>query len=298
VATDSIVFTPMKDKRKNECIAPEVGRLLTQYELGQLEQEEQDRFEEHLMDCDLCRRELEEMLPIITAIRGHKAEVAKALHSEGISFKSLKERLLALPRPAQVKSASLGHLWQKILHGLRTFGRPRIFVPAAVVVIALLLFVTLFHHPESPYLTYLSFEKLPYRSEKLRGEVATQAEQLFHQGMNDYLKGNYKGAINSLKKAVEKAPDNGIWWLYLGVCYYLNHQPKRAIEALTKANALTQYSQKVRSHWYLAQAYLLQGDVDRAIPLLEWIRDQKMGYSAQADSLLMIIHSVKTPDNQ
>ena len=298
MATDSIVFTPMKDKRTNKCIAPEVGRLLTQYELGQLEQEEQDRFEEHLMDCDLCRRELEEMLPIITAIRGHKAEVAKALHSEGISFKSLKKQLLISRQTHRVKTRSIEYTRGRVLTWFKNIGKLRILVPAAVMVTTLFLFVTLLQYPKSPYLPYLSFQRLPYRLEKLRGEEATQGEQLFHQGMNDYLRGNYKGASNSLKRAVEKDPNNGIWWLYLGVCYYLNHQSKRAIGALTKADSLTQYSQKVRSRWYLAQAYLLEGDADRAIPLLEWIRDQKMGYSAQADSLLMIIHSVKTPDNQ
>ncbi len=293
MATDSIVFTPMKDKRTNKCIAPEVGRLLTQYEMGELSDEEQDRFEGHLMDCDFCRRELEEMLPIITAIRRHKAEIAKALHSKGTSFKSLKRQLLTPRQTHRVKTRSIEYTRGRVLTWFKNTGKLRILLPAAVVVITtLFLFVTLLQHPKSPYLPYLSFQRLPYRLEKLRGEEATQGEQLFHQGMNDYLRGNYKGAINSLKRAVEKDPNNGIWWLYLGVCYYLNHQSKRAIEALTKADALTQYSQKVRSRWYLAQAYLLQGDADRAIPLLEWIRGQKMGYSAQADSLLTKVHPI------
>jgi len=269
-----------------------VGELITQYEMGQLSDEERDRFEEHLMDCDFCRRELEEMLPTISAMRRHKAEIVQGLHDEGISFESLKERLLALPRPSRAKKTSPKYTWDKIVLGFKTFGRPRIFVPAAVVVTALLLFVTLLRHPENPYLTYLSFEKLPYRPQTLRGEMATEAERLFHEGMNDYLRGNYKGAIGSLRDAVTEAPDNGSWWLYLGVCYYLDHKGKRAIESLTRADALTQHSLKVRTRWYLAEAHLLQGDADKAIPLLEWISAQKMGYAAQADSLSKILHFV------
>jgi len=276
----------------NECIAPEVGALITQYEMGQLSDEERNRFEEHLMDCDFCRRELEETLPTISTMRRHKAEIVQGLHDEGISFESLKERLLALSRPGQIQKTSPKYIWEKILQGFRTFGRPRIFVPAAVVVTALLLFVTLLHHPDNPYLAYLSFEKLPYRPQKLRGEMATEAERLFHQGMNDYLRSDYRGAIGNLRKAVEKAPDKGAWWLYLGVCYYLDHQGKQAIEALTKADTLTQHSLKIRTRWYLAEAHLLQGDVDRAIPLLEWIRAQKREYAAQADSLLTIVHHI------
>jgi len=278
----------MKSNKINGCIDPQVGELITQYELGQLSDEERDRFEEHLMDCDFCRRELEEMLPTISAMRRYKTAIIQGLHDEGISFESLRERLLGLHHTEQVKRASLGYLWQKVLHGFRRFGKPRIFVPAAVVVTASLLFVALLHHPENPYLPYLSFEKLPYRPQKLRGEMATEAERLFHEGMNNYLKNNYKSAIGNLKNAIEKDPDNGSWWLYLGVCYYLDHQGKQAIEALTGADTMTQHSLKIRSRWYLAQAYLLQGDTDRAIPLLEWIMGQRREYAAQAGSLLTI----------
>jgi len=284
----------------NECRDPQVGELITQYEMGELSDEERDRFEEHLMDCDFCRRELEGMLPTISAMRSHRAEILKGLHEEGISFESLKKRLLALPRSGRIKKTSPKYIWEKILQGLRVFSRPRGWVPAAVVVTALLLMITLplFHHPENPYLTYLSFDKLPYQPQKLRGEMASQAERFFHKGMNEYLRGNYRGAIGNLREAVEKDPDNGTWWLYLGVCYYLNHQGKQAIEALTRADGLTQYSLNVKSRWYLAQAYLLQGDADRAIPLLERIRDQKREYATQADSLLTIVHSPITGEQK
>ncbi len=278
----------------NECIDPQVGAFITQYEMGQLGDEERDRFEEHLMECDFCRHELEEMLPTISTMRRHKAEIAQGLHVEGISLESLRERLLALSRPDRIQKTSPKNVWEKILQGLKAFSKPRILAPAVVVVTALLLFaiLPLFHHPDNPYLTYLSFEKLPYRPQKLRGEMVTEAEHLFHEGMNDYLVEDYKDAIANLKNAVEKAPDNGSWWLYLGICYYLDRQAERAIEALTKADGLTQYSLNAKSRWYLAQAYLLQGDADRAVPLLEGIRDQRRTYATQADSLLTIVHDI------
>jgi len=233
------------------------------------------------------------MLPALSVMRRHKAKILKGLHDEGINFESLKKRLLALPRSGRIKKTSPKYIWEKILQGLRVFSRPRGWVPAAVVVTALLLMITLplFHHPENPYLTYLSSDKLPYQPQKLRGEMASQAERFFHKGMNEYIRGNYKGAIGNLREAVEKVPDNGTWWLYLGVCYYLDGQGRQATEALTRADTLTQYSQKVTSRWYLAEAHLLQGHVDRAIPLLEWVRDQKREYATQADSLLTIVHS-------
>lgn len=276
------------------CRDPQVGELIAQYEMGQLGDEDRDRFEEHLLDCEFCRRELEEMLSTIAAVRGNRAEILRGLHDEGISFKSLRGKLLARPRPGRIKRRSLGYIGERIKSSVRTYRRLRVLAPAAVVATALLLFTIfpLLHRPDNPYLNVLFFEKVPYRPQTLRGEMATESERLFLEGMSSYLIDDYKGAIDNLQKAVGEAPENGSWWLYLGVCYYLDRQGKRAIEALTRADALTQHSLKVRARWYLGQAHLLRGDVDRAIPLLEWVRDRRREYGAEAESLLTAVRSV------
>lgn len=49
---------------------PEHERLLARYEAGGLEGDELDLFEAHLLSCDCCWRELDEMTPLWAALRG------------------------------------------------------------------------------------------------------------------------------------------------------------------------------------------------------------------------------------
>ncbi len=308
-----------------QCSNEEFGRLIVHYELGWLSDEERDRFEEHLMDCDACLQELEQMRPIIGALRRDRAEILDELHRDGISFETLKGELRSR---SPVNRSVFGKVMQVAVQALSNLRQARVLIPAVALISALVL-VRIYYlphylttaKPEIPktvpatrpdgeipaggsapmevyghlgsYGFILAFETLPYQPMKLRGTTG-DAERSFDEGMEYYLRGNYRDAISNLNKAVEKTPENGAWWLYLGVCHYLERDAKAAIKALTRADSLTQYSNKTRARWYLAQAHLLNDDANQAIPLLQWLIDQRKTYADKADSLLTGVRSIQT----
>lgn len=273
----------------SRCTNEELGELITRYQMGQLSDEECDRFEEHVMDCEFCFRELEQTTPLMSPLRRHRVAILEGLHREGISYESLKKELLF---SRSVRQPLYGKLLARAAQVFENLRRPRVLVPVTGIAAAVVLFFLLIPHRHNPYITHLSYEKLPYQSDYYRGEASAEAESLFSRGIDDYLADNYKDAIANLENAVDRAPDEGSWWLYLGVCYYLDRQVKRAIKALTMADSLTQFYNKERARWYLAQAHLLNRNPKKAFPLLEWIIAQNRIYAERADSLLKTVQSI------
>jgi tetratricopeptide (TPR) repeat protein len=277
------------------CVNEKIGSLILPYVMGLLSDEECSLFEEHLMDCDFCHRELKKMKPFASVMRQHGPHIVQTLHDDGISFQSLKADLRASYRS---KHLVPGAIWQRIIETFDTLLRRRVLVPAvglaAALGLSLLIIIpsTRRAEAENPFIAYLSFEQLPYQPLELRDRAPTQAERYYSGGMDDYLKNNYAAAARKLHRAVEMQPEEGNWWLRLGVCYFLNRQPKPAIEALTKADELTQRLFNIRVCWYLAQSYLLNGDPDNAIPLLERVVAQDRAYADEAKTLLENVHTI------
>lgn len=280
------------------CIDEKLGQLITLYELNQLGEKERLRFEEHLLECDFCLQELKGMNAIIFTLRENGAAILEELQGEGLGFDSQKQEWLNLARAERFKKTNLALLWIRISDIIKGWGRPKELIPAAIVAMILILLLILppVPRPENPYTSLLAFDKIPYRQMQLRTVPAAEGQQWFEAGMDEYLHDNFKGAISQLKRAVKNSPGDGTWWLYLGVSYYLDHQAQPAIEALTEADRLTEYSLKNRAQWYLAQAYLLAGQAEAAIPLLDSLAHRMMEYAPEADSLLMKVKSVAEKD--
>ncbi|TKJ39759.1 hypothetical protein CEE37_10805 [candidate division LCP-89 bacterium B3_LCP] len=84
-------------------------------------------------------------------------------------------------------------------------------------------------------------------------------------------------------------PQEGKWWLYLGVSYYVDRQAHSAVKSLSEAEKLTVNTLNDRAKWYLAQAYLLSEDPHNAIPLLEELKNSDSEYLKKADELLTMV---------
>lgn len=276
-----------------KCNSEKFKSLIFPYGMGLLSDSECSLFEEHLMDCDDCLSELQKVKPLVSVMRRHRTALVESLRADGMDFESLKKELLASYRKQRPARETV---WQKITQILETLRRPRVLVPvvgfALVLVLSFYIILPVKQQIESPFETCLSFEKLPYQPIELRNGMANEAEQYYLNGMEDYLEDDYASAISKLRRAVRMQPDEGKWWLRLGVCYFLNRQPEPAIEALTKADELTQLSYKIRTRWYLAQSYLLKGDSENAVPLLEWVAAQDRTYADEANSSLKSIHTI------
>jgi hypothetical protein len=80
------------------------------------------------------------------------------------------------------------------------------------------------------------------------------------------------------------------------VCSYLQRDAKQAMKALGRADELARGRLKLRARWFLAQTYLLNGDRDRAEPLLEWIVAQERDYCQDAADLLNRVRELGSAD--
>ena len=279
----------------SRCIDVELGELITQYELGQLTDEKNKLFEQHLKQCKFCRHELEEMAPVIAQILQHKDELINELHAEGISFETLRNRLLTSRQQEKKQLEKTETFFRRIFDNVF---RARVLVPAAgVIVIAVLC--ALIYSPTGSNLEKLPYPlQPPYSGESeltLRDYTLIGGEQFFSKGISCYSSNDYKAAIENLLKAVAKDPTEGEWWLYLGVSYFLDDQPQPAINALTNADKFILPVFMPHAKWYLAQSYILKGNPDLAIPLLEWICDQKDNsiYASRAEVQLKNISKNK-----
>ncbi len=273
----------------DQCTDIKIGRLLTQYEQVQLSEKDRIRVEEHLLVCDFCFNEVTEMMPLSDSIVENKEEITNQLQAEGLTFKEEKERLLGQTR----RGAVITHRIDRIFDFVREFLQPKIYVPALVTAAALVFLLIIpqtSRKPDNPYQQFISFEKAPYRP--VRAAQTTEAHDLFQRGMEAYQANNFKTAIANLNKATNLKPNEGKWWIYLGVSYHLDKQADLAIGSLQVADSLTTSTLKQRSRWYLAQAYLVSGDISNAVPLLEELVENKREYATEADELLMKIKTV------
>jgi len=278
----------------NRCIDEKTGELITPYEFGQLEEQDRERFETHLRDCTFCRAELDKMAPLASKLWLHKDVIVRKLHEEGYHFEQARQELLSSlsqkrPLP-QTDGWAVRGFFENLL-------RPRILVPAAVTVTVIALVLLL----SSP--TANHDEKLPYplrppysgESESLlRDNSLITGDQYFRGGISDYSAGKYASAISQFRKALADRPDQGEWWLYLGVASYLDGRYFDAIQALSKADSLILPLYQPHVRWYLAQADLKTGKTKDAIQLLQWLRDRADNiYAGRADEELARIEADK-----
>jgi tetratricopeptide (TPR) repeat protein len=281
----------------SDCINPTLGKLIFHFEMGQLEDASRDRFEEHLLKCDFCREEVEQMYTVTNAMLANRAVIRAGLEKDGLTFEALKKQLA---KDARRQQADVNQKWRWLVNLIRTLKEQRILWPAlgttgvvALAAVVYFLVVPTEMQTSSSYVPYLRFQVLPYEgSLTLRGETVLEGKEQFDKGMEAYLRADYKQAAKYLKIAVDKSPKQADWWLYLGVCHFLRRDAKPAIKALDRADELAQGSIRIRTRWFLAQAYLLQGDRDKAEPLLEWVVTQKKDYADEASDLLLHLRDV------
>ncbi|MCX6601837.1 MAG: hypothetical protein NT025_09815 [bacterium] len=288
----------------SNCKNPEIGKLIAHYEAGQLDDADRNRFEEHLLECDFCVEEVERMYPVATALLANRDRIREGLAQDGITFDALKERLAHAAR-GQQRRGVLAPIREQVLGLREALRRPPVLWTALGTAAAMILLVVTFQFVvrpnESPSdsrcVPFLSFQALPYEgSLTLRGEGAVAGKEDFDKGMEAYLQADYRRATKYLRQAVNQSSGQAEWWLYLGVCSYLQRDAKQAMKALGRADELAQGRVKLRARWFLAQTYLLNGDRDRAEPLLEWIVAQKRDYYQDATDLLNRLRELGSAD--
>ncbi len=268
-----------------KCTDTKIGDLITFYEMNLLTKNDSARFEEHAIDCEYCMTELKNAKSRLSILHQQKQKILAELHKQGINYKSEKEELLAnIP-------GKLTHnvfQFEGIIELLRQIIYGRELIPALVVTSILLMILILPPStvPENPYLPYLTFEKALHIPLDDSRAVQSESFQFFSKGMSLYQNDQYHQAIEHLQMAAENDPDEGIFWLYLGICQYLDRQVEDAVETLYKARNLVDPVKKNTANWYLSQTYLLEGEASSAVPLLISLIDQDLEYAEESAALL------------
>jgi hypothetical protein len=143
-----------------QCVNPEVGIMLTGYQLGILNADEAQRFDAHLKECECCRLELKQSNTAMSMLRKRRVDVLQALHSEGIDFNSAKDKLLASYQPKNSKqedqSSAKGffkNLFKKNLsisnhnsNGTLALNWKWALAPVSAIVLFLVVSMVLFSH--------------------------------------------------------------------------------------------------------------------------------------------------------
>ncbi|HEX7344511.1 MAG TPA: hypothetical protein VF398_09610 [bacterium] len=276
------------------CIKEELGHLITFYEMDALREDDRLRFENHILDCPFCRSEVSRMFPLYRALDQSKSQVLARLQASGISFDSIRRQILATIQRSEPIKTTGPSLWRRLILAVQGMRLPGEVIPALAATALILLLILLPTHPPqvNPYSAWLSFEKAYYQSVQDRAPGNAAAEAAFQKGMEFYQENNFKAAAGLLATAVQEDSLEGRYWLYLGISYYLDHQARRAVAALTKAESLSDPAQRNRARWYLAEAYLLQQDTVRSMPLLQSLVNEGYEYSEEADSLLIRVREM------
>jgi tetratricopeptide (TPR) repeat protein len=254
---------------QRECIDMELGQHLPLFELGLLKPEDQERFEQHLMECEFCRSELEKHRGLTPSIARHREELISYLHELEASERAEKTSADDSPRS--------GFTWRKS------------YLWAPVLAAAAVLLFFLWPNGggvSGKYLGLLSFEKLEYQKFDARDLSSGEVKAQFDFAMDAYLRGDYASCAQGLVKVLKQEPTHERAHVYLGVCYYLLKEPRRAVAELEAAFALPNPRFLSEIRWYLAQSYLLTGEKGKALPLLMELSSTDRRYAVEAATLL------------
>lgn len=257
---------------EKKCTNEADGILLETYGLDILSQSETKRFEKHLLTCDFCREKFAQLIPITTALHQERA----------------RRMELRLANNAGERQVPIGEVIGRFVDLIK---RPKVLAPAVAALAVFILMVAVLQ--ANPYKKLLTSEPLPGEIGIVYRDTPGSAQQQFDQGMHDYLAKDYHSAARAFRLALEQAPDEGPWWLYLGVCYYLEREPQKAIEALGKVNEPAESPFKAKAQWYLAHSLLMKRKADQAIKLLNWQIEQDTRYADEAKALKSKVEAIR-----
>jgi hypothetical protein len=119
----------------SKCSNPAIGKMIALYEFNQLSGEDKKRFEEHLLECDVCFQEIYEFSPVVKTIRKNIKKFQNA--SKRSMLQNLRERILLVTKDIKQFFQELLALFPKSL-------RPAIPAIALAVLVIAMLFIRQF----------------------------------------------------------------------------------------------------------------------------------------------------------
>ena len=247
-----------------KCIDKRMKKLVSLYQFNMLGEEEKFSVEDHLLECDACFEEVYRLCPVVEIVAEKPEFFLNALQPKV----SLAMRITSLFKKTTQGIIDTTKNIFATMDGWIRKPAIRILVPATVIALLLVVFVT----PIRKNFSELAIiENASYLALKVRGVIdgLSSTQSIFDQGMKYYQEKNYEQAIPKLNIYVKRKKDDAYGHFYLGVSLLLTDQAKKGIKHLKAANELCEKQGKdillEKCHWYLGNAYLKNSDVDKAL---------------------------------
>jgi len=261
-----------------ECTNPEIGALIGQYEIGSLSDVEQAAFEEHLLVCDHCHQEVTLMYDAASMLHAGREKVLQELKRQGVTYESTLIQQREQNQQTKMKTSTEKSKFRVV------------YWSVSIAVAAAAVFLVIGRMPDlkdSRFSLYINVRPMDSpTSLLLRGESPPPGNENYQNGLAEYAKGDYNRAERLFTRAVKESPEQGEWWLILGVCQVLLKNSDAAIQSLMEADKLTTGESQRKARWYLSQSYLMNDDLDNSVKLLEWLVNERKDHADDARNLL------------
>lgn len=276
-----------------KCIDPKFKKLVSLYQYNLLPEEEKNRVEAHLLECDACFQEAYQLAPAIETMQTMPDCFTDALQVQPTPSIRLAHVIQKMSILIKKEISAIGTTAHELWKGRAV----RIFFPVAIVAI-IVFFV--FYFPGSPPNSHFSInDNASNLSIKLRGVVDDfkTTDALLDQGIKNFEEQRYEKAIASLKTYVQRKKTDPYGYFYLGVSYVVTDNYKKGIDHLKTARSLCQKQGKEllseKCCWYLGTAYFKTNDLENA--LSEFYRVAEIGgdFAEQAKAEIAAIHQQK-----
>jgi tetratricopeptide (TPR) repeat protein len=242
------------------CTSPELRQLLARYEFGALTPEERVAFEKHILECDACFAELERGEPTVATMRERASSYVRILREEA----------------SRGRARARSPLWL----------RPWALVPAAVILVALVLSQVPKMIGPQPYGDLASFPREEVASDVVRAPgVRDAVRELMEAGAGYFDRGRYADAQRFFRAALDRDPEQAEAAYLLGLSLALSGRAGEASAYLEAAVRLSSPTLEPKASWALANAYLKAGKIDEATRTLDLLGRGVGGYAEKARAL-------------
>ncbi|RMG49570.1 MAG: hypothetical protein D6723_13490 [Acidobacteria bacterium] len=267
-----------------KCTNPHIGRLITRYEFGALDESERAIFLDHLIECVYCHNEVYAMRPFMEVLREHRREARRRMVHEEASAPSplaqsppspwFRRSLLVAASVLVVICLSLVAVYlMRLRSAPEMVTQPRDVRPESEIA------------RTSPW-SEMVIPKAPYQPPEQPGRLRGEGRgSPFQRAMAAYRQNDFAAAAQQLEAVTRLNPSHAPAYFYWGVSLLLADRSREAIFPLKRAIRLGNGTLREQSHYYLALAYLKTDRPRRALQELDEVVALDGTYRGAAERL-------------
>ncbi|MCB9367150.1 MAG: hypothetical protein H6508_08230 [Calditrichaeota bacterium] len=279
------------DAESLKCIDEAAGSALLHYAMGTLSEPERLAFEEHLIACQACQRELREHEASLAILSSNKPEIVRRLNDLNSQTDAEPKRGVVVWRTVLIAAAAC--LFGVLVWTTKT-GTPDIAQnppPIPESHISTPPDSTSSSSPDTssdgsqvaPQIASLAvFAPIPYTPITIRSDESP-ARVTFRTAMESYMKGEYQSALPQLVVAQQMDTTDTEIGLFTGLVLGMEGKAESSLTVLE--TALRQHPRVTRTNqlkWLIAQNLLRSGKHEKALSLLNDVAASQTAVSQQA----------------